>query len=348
MREIDSSKPVAVTGGTGYIASWLVSYLLDRGLKVKVSVRKLGDTARYEHLSKLAVGKKGKIEFHEGDLLKPGSFDELVKDCELVFHTASPFKIAEVSDFKSEVIKPALDGTRNLLASVNKAGTVKRVILTASVASIYGDAADILLRPGRIFRNTDWNSTSSEIHQPYSYSKTIAEREAWRIAGSQDKWDLITIHPGFVMGPSLTGRKDSTSIDFMISYMKGRFRFGTPDLWFGVVDVRDVAMAHVQAAFNPSAAGRYIAVGNSYSLTAISTVFKSVTNGKYHVSPRKLPSLIFYVAGPLMGYTVKFVKKNIGIELAFDNSAAMKDLGLKFRPIDETIRDHVRQLEGLS
>jgi nucleoside-diphosphate-sugar epimerase len=347
METVNAGKPVAVTGGSGYIASWIVKYLLDQGYTVRTSVRKLSDKEKYRHLTQAAANSPGKLEVFEADLMIQASFDSMIDGCEVVIHTASPFRITGVKDFVKEVIDPALVGTQNVLGSVNRSSTVKKVILTASVASVYGDAADISGKDKKVFTGKDWNTTSTVSHQPYSYSKTVAEKEAWNIASGQSRWELVTVHPGFVLGPSLTPRTDSTSIDFMISFMKGQFRFGSPDLWFGIVDVRDAALMHILAAFNPDASGRYIAVEGSHSMTTISGMITSQSAGKYKASSRALPSFLFYLFGPLMGFSLKYVKRNIGIPISFDNSKAKEELGMIFRPLEETIRDHMLQIESL-
>ena len=344
MKEIDITKPVAVTGGTGYLASWIIKYLLDRGMTVRTSVRELSDKSKHDHLLKLKGAEK-RLNLIEADLLTEGSFDKLINECELVIHTASPFKVTGVRDFKKDIIEPALEGTKNILAAVNRNPSVKRVVVTSSMASINGDAADIFSKPDGVFNSDDWNTTSTHKHQPYSYSKTISEIEAWGIANAQDRWDLITINPGFILGPSLTKRIDSTSIDFMITFMKGRFRIGVPDMWFGIVDVRDVAQMHVLAGLIPDASGRYIAVGETYSMVQIAEKLVSKYGTRYSISTRKLPRLMFYLGGPFMGFSLKFVKRNVGIPFKVDNSRSFSDLGMGFRPIETTLSDQVEQIE---
>ena len=345
MKEIDKAKPVAVTGGSGYLASWIIKHLLDRGITVKTTVRNLKDASKYDHLMKLQGAAEGRLLLFEADLLKEGSFDDVIKNCELVIHAASPFKIAGVKNYLKDVIEPALEGTKNVLSSVNRTGSVKRVVLTASVASIHGDAADILDNPKGMFTSDDWNNTSTIKHQPYSYSKTVAEREAWKIVNAQERWDLVTIHPGFVLGPSLTPRKDSTSIDFVMSFMKGRFRMGAPDLWLGIVDVRDASLLHVIAGLTPIANRRYIAVEASYSMVQIAEKIVSVFGKRYPVSSKKLPGVLFNIFGPLMGFSLKFVRRNIGFPIKFDNSRSINELGMVYRPLTETITDQIEQIE---
>ena len=210
MEIIDRTKPILVTGGTGYLASWIVKQLLDEGHDVRTTVRNLAQKEKFAHLTALAVKSKGTLQFFEADLLKKGSFLEAMKDCELVIHTASPFIISGVKNAQKELIEPALEGTRNVLNSVNSTESVRRVVLTSSVAAVYGDAADQSSTENDIFTEEHWNFSSSVDHQPYSYSKTLAEKLAWELAGKQNRWDLLTINPGFIMGPSLSKRTDST------------------------------------------------------------------------------------------------------------------------------------------
>jgi nucleoside-diphosphate-sugar epimerase len=344
IREIDLTKPVAVTGGTGYLASWIIKHLLDRGMNVRTSVRDVCNESKYSHLLKLK-GARGKLQFFEADLLRTGSFDKLVNGCELLIHTASPFKVKGVRNFYEDVVNPAVEGTKNVLEAVNRNPSVKRVVITASMASINGDAADILDKPGKIFTSEDWNTSSNLKHQPYAYSRTLAEIEAWETANFQERWDLVTIHPGFILGPSLTKRTDSTSIDFMLSFMKSRFRLGVPDLWFGIVDVRDASLLHILAGLNPDAKGRYIAVEETYSMVHIAEKLIARYGTRYSISAKKLPKILFYLAGPFMGFSIKFIKRNVGIPIKIDNSRSIKELGMVFRPVEATLSDQVEQIE---
>jgi uncharacterized protein YbjT (DUF2867 family) len=99
--QIDSSKPILVTGGSGYVASWILKQLLDEGYNVRTTVRNKSNTAKYQHLLDIAKESKGKLELFEADLMKEGTFLEAMKNCELLFHSASPFKIVRFH-FKNE------------------------------------------------------------------------------------------------------------------------------------------------------------------------------------------------------------------------------------------------------
>jgi nucleoside-diphosphate-sugar epimerase len=343
MKIIDRTKPILVTGGTGYLASWIVKLLLDDGFDVRTTVRNLSQKDKYAHLTALAVKSKGILQFFEADLLKRGSFDEAMKGCGLVIHTASPFIISGIKNGQKELVEPALEGTRNVLNSVNQTESVERVVLTSSVVAVYGDAVDLAKTEKGIFTEADWNFSSSVKHQPYSYSKTLAEKLAWEMERNQNRWDLLTINPGFIMGPSLSKRTDSTSIDVMMQLASGKFKTGVPSGKMGIVDVRDTARAHILAGYNPNASGRHICVSEEKDFLDFANVIRQ-KYPQYPLPKSYVPKWLFGVIAPMVGFTRKYVKLNVGINLRFDNSYIRKDLGLEFLPFEKTISDHFEQL----
>lgn len=343
MKTISKQAPVLVTGGTGYLASWIVKQLLDDGITVRTTVRNKANKERYTHLLEAAKNSKGTLEVFEADLLLIDSFSEAMKDCELVIHTASPFKIRGLKDADKELVQPALHGTRNLLATVNKISTVKRVVLTSSVVAMYGDAIDVQKEKDGILTEKAWNKSSSVKHQPYPYSKTLAEKEAWKLAEQQDRWDLVVINPGFILGPSLSKRTDSTSINLMIELASGKFKSGVPAGKHASVDVRDVAKAHILAGFTPSASGRHITASSQDDFLEIANLIKE----KYPNLPLPkgyVPKWLFKLIAPMIGFSRKYVANNVGFDVKFDNSYIIKDLGIEFIPFRQTIHDHMDQL----
>jgi nucleoside-diphosphate-sugar epimerase len=343
MQTIDSTKPILVTGGTGYLASWIVKQLLDQGFTVRTTVRNLAQRDKYAHLTDLAVKSKGVLMFFEADLLKKGSFAEAMSGCELVIHTASPFKISGIKNAQKELVEPALEGTRNVLDSVNKTESVKRVVLTSSVVAIFGDAIDLAKTEKDIFTEEHWNFSSSVAHQPYSYSKTVAEKLAWEIAGEQSRWDLLTINPGFIMGPSLSKRTDSTSIEIMIQLATGKFKTGVPTGNMSFVDVRDVAKSHILAGFTPNASGRHICTSADKSFLDMADALRN-DYPEFPLPKKFIPKWLFSLIAPMVGFTRKYVKLNVGYDIRMDNSYIKKDLGMNFIPFDQTITDHFKQL----
>jgi nucleoside-diphosphate-sugar epimerase len=344
MREIDKSKPVLVTGGSGYVASWIIKMLLEEGVNVNATVRDPSNIQKSDHLTALAKASAGQLKLFKSDLLATGSFDEPMQDCELVIHTASPFFITGIKNAEEELIRPAREGTRNVLESAKRNPTVKRAVLTSSVLAIYGDNVDIALAPGGIFTEKEWNITSNAEHQPYSYSKTIAEKEAWAIAKEQDQWDLLTINPGLIFGPSLSKRKDSMSISSMIQFGDGTYKAGIAELWAPFADVRDVAAAHIKAGYTPEARGRHIIVSGEATLLDLANMLRKHFGDDYPLPRRQVPKFLFWLIAPMRGFTRKYVSRNAGIQIKFDNSYSKADLGISYIPIEQTVKDHFQQI----
>lgn len=340
--QIDPTKPVLVTGARGYVASWIIRYLLEDGYTVRGTVRNPAKTSGLEHLHALAEAHPGRLALYKADLLDDGSYADAMDGCELVIHTASPFLLGRVKDPAKQLVLPALEGTRNVLGSVNATPSVKRVVLTSSVAAIYGDNAD--MRGRGPFTEEDWNTSSSNEHQPYSYSKTVAEKAAWDIAKAQDRWDLVAINPGFVLGPALTTSSKSGSMTTMKAFIDYSLATGAPDLALGCVDVRDVARAHIKAGFTPEAEGRYIVSGETYTMLGMGRVLRRRFGASYPFPRNKIPKAMFRLVAPAAGYTRDFVDQNVGWPLEFDNSRGVEQLGLTYRPVEDTLAEHFQQM----
>lgn len=337
------NKIVLVTGGTGYIGSWVVKYLLEKGYSVRVTVRDKSKTNKYQHLLDIAKNTNGNIEIYNANLLAEGSFDEPAKGADAIMHIASPFTL-RFKDAQKELIEPALKGTRNVLNAATKSGTVKKIVLTSSVAAVHGDNIDMIEQGLTEFSEAQFNTSSSVTHQPYSYSKVLAEKEAWKIAQTQNQWKLVVINPSFVMGPSLTNTSDSESLNFMKDILKGKFFFGAPDLSFGFVDVRDVALAHILALGNESAEGRHILAERTTDVMGLTAIITKLYGKKYKMPMMTAPKFILYLVGGLFGVTSSFVKRNIGYPIKINASKSREKLGLTYHNLDETVKDMVEQM----
>ncbi|XP_070675914.1 phenylacetaldehyde reductase-like isoform X2 [Malus domestica] len=189
------TKVVCVTGASGYVASWLVKLLLQRGYAVKASVRDPNDTNKTEHLLSLD-GAKERLHLFKADLLEEGSFDAVVDECVCVFHTASPVQ------FSAELVEPAVKGTLNVLQSCVKFPAVKRVVMTSSMAAVMSTGKP--LTSDVVVDETYYSDPlfCEKIKQWYRLSKTLAEQAAWKFA-EENGIDLVTLHPGFTIGPLL-------------------------------------------------------------------------------------------------------------------------------------------------
>lgn len=318
--------------------------LLEEGHDVHATVRDASNPEKVGHLTEIDKQEAGSLRLFEADLLEPGAFAKAMEGCALVLHTASPFRI-DAKNPQQDLIKPALEGTRNVLETAKKVPTVQRVVLTSSVAAIYGDAVELEEAPEGIFTEEQWNETSSVKHQAYAYSKTVAEREAWKLAGTQAQWDLVAINPSFVMGPALSKRTDGTSTRFMQSLANGAFKQGAPELYFGVADVRDVARAHLLAGFLPHAEGRHIVSAAEHSILEMADLLRGAFGGRYPFPKKRLPSMLLYLFGPFQGFSWRFLRRNLGYPLRFNNRKSRAQLGLKYRPVAETLTEHLKQLE---
>ncbi|XP_057750404.1 cinnamoyl-CoA reductase CAD2-like [Arachis stenosperma] len=249
-----AGKLVCVTGASGYIASWIVKFLLDRGYTVKATVRDTNDPRKVEHLTKLE-GAKERLQLFKANLLEAGSFDAVVQGCDGVFHTASPF-YHDVKDPQAELLDPALKGTLNVLQSCVKSPSVKRVVLTSSMAAVSYDGRP---RTPEVVVDETWFSDPNfcrESKMWYVLSKTLAEDAAWKFA-KENNIDIVTINPAMVIGPLLQPVLN-TSAAAVLNVINGAQTF--PNATFGWVNVKDVANAHIQAYEIPSASGRYCMV----------------------------------------------------------------------------------------
>lgn len=264
---------------------------------------------------KLREGKPGKLTLFEADLTKAGSFDAATSGVTYVFHTASPF-VLKVEDPQRDLIDPAVNGTRTVLESVIKnRHTVKRTVVTSTIGAVLHYLNPP--KPEEAKDEDDWNTESTIDNEPYSLSKVSAEREAWRIA-EENNLDLVTINPSAVTGPAASSRPDATSIDLLNSILQGGVRpFAMP-----TVDVRDLALAHIAAAENPLANGRYIV---SHQESAQPGEIAGIVKKHF----------------PNLHIDVEANKKFDDPErpVWFRHTRAQKELGIKLRSTEESIVD---------
>ena len=331
---------ILVTGGTGYIGSWVVKGLLENGHTVRLTVRDRNKTDKFDYLVKIAENTKGTLEIWQADLLQSGSYDEVAKGCDAVAHIASPF-ILNVRDPQKELLDPAFRGTINVLEAANKSGTVKKVVLTSSVAAIYGDCIDMKSQGIDVFTEQHFNSTSSLDHQPYQYSKVMAEKKAWEMAQNAS-WQMAVINPAFVLGPTLGAESRSESLKVMDDLLSGKFITGIAELYLGFVDVRDVATGHIYALEN-GAEGRHILSERVTDMLSLSNIVRDQYGNRFWLPRFNNPKWLVMLMGRMFGITTKFVKYNIGIPIAFDTTKSREKLKISYIPLEKTVKDMVDQ-----
>uniref|UniRef100_A0A7S0RMX4 NAD-dependent epimerase/dehydratase domain-containing protein n=1 Tax=Chlamydomonas leiostraca TaxID=1034604 RepID=A0A7S0RMX4_9CHLO len=318
---------VCITGATGYIAGTLVERLLLSGHTVHATIR---DPSRASHLQALP-GAAQRLKLFKCDLREPSSFDAAVAGCSVVFHTASPFTVnVPAGQVQERLLQPAVRGTEAVLGAASRAGCVRRVVLTSSVAAVYGDAWD--RGRGHVFTEEDWNESCSEASMPYSYSKACAERRAWEVCAEQQgpaKWDLVAICPALVLGPPVSPRADGESVELVAKICQGDFWPACPRMGFGVNDVRVVAAAHCLAAWTPHASGRYIVVGHDVWFSEIAAATARAFPGRVPKPLLPAPTPLVYLVSPAMGVPRDVVRRCFGKLPLHSSARTSQDLGLR-------------------
>jgi nucleoside-diphosphate-sugar epimerase len=343
-RVSDMNETALVTGGSGFVASHLILQLLHSGSVVHATVRHLAQDAKLRPLRQLQQQYPEQLQLFEADLLKPGSFDAAMEGCTVVHHVASPFLLPEkIKDGKRQMLEPALLGTQNVLGSVNRSHDVKRVVMTSTVGAIFGDYIDVLGMQDQTLSENYFNTSSTIDNNPYHYAKVEAEKEAWRLCRAQRRWSLVTINPGMILGPSITPASESGSLFLLDEMFKGYFFYGMPHLSLTTVDVREVAKAHINAARRPAAQGRYIlAEKHMISFVEISKLIRKIHRRPWLLPTHQVPDAVVRLIGPFFGLTQDYIRKHLGIRFKVDNQRSISELGVVYRPIEQTLHEHYR------
>jgi nucleoside-diphosphate-sugar epimerase len=324
---------ILVTGGSGFIGSHCILQLLATGHHVRTTVRNLKREGEVRAMLKQGGAKPGdRLSFFATDLENDAGWPQAVAGCEYVLHVASPLP-PNMPKHEDELIVPAREGTLRVLRAARDAG-VKRVVLTSSFAAIgYG-------HPPRKtpFNETDWTDLNGDGVYAYVKSKTLAEGAAWDfIANQGGGLELSVVNPVGVFGPVL-GPDYSASILLVQRLMDGAIP-GVPRLYFGVVDVRDVADLHIRAMTHPAARGeRFLAVaGDFMSMLDIAKVLKSRMGASAkRVPTRELPNWLVRIAA-LRDPAIKLILPELGKAKNATNEKAKRLLAWESRSNEDSI-----------
>lgn len=331
---------VCVTGATGFLGSYVVKELLARGFHVRAAVRDPADRAKARHLLDLDGADSG-LTLVPGDLEKQGSFDAGAKGARYVIHTASATVLA-AKDPQREIIDVAVMGTKNVLASAVASPSVERVVLTSSVAAVAGDVLD----PSHVFDESDWNEGATVKNDPYACSKVQAERAAWAIIRGS-RVSMTALLPSLVLGPVLAEQHLRTSPAVLFEVIRGAWP-GVPDLHFQVVDVRDVAKAHVEAMLKRDAPERIIvsadAAGLRWMAGEVRCAFPPETYPQAKTPSLAMPDAVMYAVALFeKRLTFGFLRRNLGHAPRFDNRRLL-ELGVTPRSVRESVLDTARSM----
>ena len=333
---------VLITGASGYIGKHTTLQLLNQGYKVRASVRSFSKSAEVKNAVKPHLldssDLDSRLTFVELDLEKDSGWDAALKGIDVLMHTASPFPIASPKD-ENELIRPAVDGTLRALKAAKNAG-VNRVILTSSNAAVYG--CDLPAGKSE-YDETMWTDVNHPIGRvAYTKSKTLAEKAAWDFIKTQaPQIELTTINPVLVLGAPLDNNFGS-SISVVERIMKGKDPM-LPDLRFSIVDVRDVAQMHVEAIKNDETKGeRILAASQTFSFVEIAKYIKSIYP-KSKIKTGKAPSALIKFLSLFDG-EIKAVLPLLGKPMITSNKKAQKILGIKFIPVEVTLKESAAYL----
>jgi len=332
MNEIQSKK-VLVTGASGFIGKHCVLQLLEQGYKVRGTLRNLDREKHLREVFSQHTQASDHLEFVQTDLLKDDGWGEALSECEYVLHVASPFP-DEMPENEEDLMRPAVDGTLRVLKAASTAN-VKRVVLTSSDAAIHGGHREKVHE----FNENDWSDLRGNI-DAYTKSKTLAEQAAWEYVKNQDAHqplELAVINPSFVMGPLLDGAALGTSAKFIKDFLSGTYP-GTARISMTIVDVRDVAAAHLAAMRYSKATGnRYICASELIWLTDVAKLLnQNFAERGYKVSTLQFPDWLvkFYA---FFDKSVKGEVPNLGREFSVSNKKIKDELGIQFRSAKEAI-----------
>ena len=324
---------VLVTGGSGFLGSHAILQLLNAGHQVRTTIRDLKRENEVRAMLRQGGFDPGdRLSFFAADLKQDAGWREAITGCEYILHIASPFP-QTVPKSEDEIIVPAREGTLRVLRASRNAG-VKRVVLTSSFAAIgYGHPPQ-----AKPFNETNWTVLNAGGVLPYQKSKTLAERAAWDFVGREgSSLELSVINPVGIFGPVL-GPDYSTSILMVQRLMDGAMP-GVPRLYFGAVDVRDVADLHVRAMTHPAAKGeRFLAVaGDFMSMRDIAQVLKArLGPAARKVPTRQLPNWLVKLAA-LRDPAVKQILPELGKKKNATSEKAQRLLGWTPRSREDAI-----------
>lgn len=333
---VNNSETVLVTGGSGYLGSWIIVALLREGFTVRTTVRSLTKESGVRAGIAELVDPQDKLAFFEADLLQDDGWQTAIDGCQYVIHVASP--MGDKDPQGTDIITPSRSGTLRVLNAASRAG-VRRVVLTSSAMAAMPPAGS-----EAAISEAQWTDLPDEPQNQYPRAKTLAERDAWTyVAGERGGLELTTILPGFIQGPAI-GNTFSASVGMVARMLKGEMP-AVPRIGFSIVDVRDLADLHVRAMLSPDAAGeRMLASGDFLWLRDFAAVLRErLGEGAAKAPKNEIPdSIVIEMAksNPQMAA----IAPNLGVERNVDATKAERLLGWKTRPAAQSITDAARSL----
>jgi dihydroflavonol-4-reductase len=328
---------VVVTGASGYIGSHIVANLLSKGRIVRATVRDPSDPERVDHLKAMEIGVGGSLEIVEMDLLDSKSVNDAIAGSSEVIHTAAVVML-KAKKPQEQIVDPSVIGTNNVLAAIDSSGTVECLVHTSSTAAIRPQKWE----DGQVLTTDTWADDATVENNPYGLAKFSAERlvRDWHKSKGGGGPRMVTINPCVVLGPPMTKRHLRGSPSFVMTLLNREIPFVVP-MHISIVDVRDVAEAHVRALTMGEEEGRYLVVSGQMWFRDIARAMKSA-NPELRIPTRQVPyllSLAVSIFHPKI--SLSWAKMHLGKRLFWDASPAERDLGMKWRDPRESLLDTV-------
>ena len=324
---------VTVTGASGFIALHTTRQLLAAGYAVRGTLRSMDKADGIARALAARGDDVSHLSFARADLTADDGWDAALEGADYLIHMASPVP-AEAPKDENDLITPARDGALRALRAACDAG-VKRIVMTSSIAAISGghDKSQQL-------DEGCWSDVTKDIGA-YQKSKTLAEKAAWDYIAAlpvESRPEFAVINPGFVLGPVIGGQA-SASLE-IVRRLMAREVPGVPNIGFSLVDVRDVAAAHVTALIHTDAPGnRFICVAESMTFREIARHLADYLAPQgYKIPTRPVPDwLVHFLA--LFSPTFKLVATRLGPATAFDTRAARTRLDWQPRSMVQSLFD---------
>jgi dihydroflavonol-4-reductase len=332
------AETVLVTGGSGFIGGWCIVELLKRGYAVRTTLRSLSKEQMVRASISATVDPGDRLAFVAADLTSDDGWDAAVAGCDYVLHVASPLGYDNPKD-PDVLIIPARDGALRVLRAATKAG-VKRVVMTSACAA----ASPPLYSEDSVTDETLWTDPEDSRLSSYRKSKTIAELAAWQFMQEYNgSTSLTTILPGAVFGPILT-TENLGSVQVIGRLLQGRVP-GNPRIGLEVVDVRDLADAHIRAMTSTAAADeRFIAVSEFMWMSDIAKILRA----KLGTAASKVPT--WTLPDFVLRFLARFdpalpaIMPGLGRKNRHSAEKARRVLDWQPRPAAETIVDCAESL----
>ena len=330
---------VLVTGGTGFIGLHCLQQLLDKGYKVRTTIRSESRKQEVLEAMKKHSSNYENLEFYIADLLKDDGWKEAVEGSKYVLHVASPFFLGEPEN-EDVFIKPAVEGTLRVLKACADAD-VQKVVLTSSFAAVgYGHP-----REKEVYTEEDWSSVDGEI-SAYAKSKTLAEKAAWEFVENLEeskKFDLTVINPVAVTGPMLTSDIGSSN-DFLLKLISGSMP-ACPKIHMGYIDVRDVAKAHIFSMTEEKTNGERIIVSENEMFFA--EVGKTLNEAGFKKSPTKeLPNFLVKIMSFFVG-ELKTLLSALDRKGDIDKTKAERFFNWEYISTEQSVTETAQQLQKM-